>query len=66
MLQRHGDHVHTDDEGDEEVQVVISAQVVDHQADVTVAGVIRQLLGFWNPNKSRQIKSIDQSKMKGE
>lgn len=46
VLQRHGHHIHTDDEGNEEVQVVIGAQVVDHQADVTVTGVIRQLVGF--------------------
>ena len=46
MLQGHGDDIDADDEGDDEVQVVVRAQCVDHQPYLAVAGIVGQLLGF--------------------
>lgn len=40
VLQGHGDDVDADDEGDDEVQVVVGAQCVDHQAYVAIAGKV--------------------------
>lgn len=56
VLQWHSHNVHTDDEGDEDVQVVTSAQSVDHQSHMTVTGIVGQLLGLWE-------KWVDQFKM---
>lgn len=36
VLQRHGDDIDTDDEGDDKVQVVAGAESVDGQAGRTV------------------------------
>lgn len=46
VLEGHGDDVDADDEGDDEVQVVVCAQCVDHQAHVAIAGIVGQLLGL--------------------
>lgn len=46
MLQRHRDDIDADDEGDDEVQVVVCAQCVDHQAHVAIAGIVGQLVCF--------------------
>ncbi len=56
VLQWHSHNVYTDDEGDEDVQVVTGAQGVDHQSHVTVTGIVGQLLGLWE-------KQIDQFRM---
>lgn len=47
VLQGHGDDVDADDEGYDEVQVVVGAQRVDHQPHSAIAAVVGQLLGFW-------------------
>lgn len=46
VLQRHGDDVDADDEGDDQVQVVAGAQRVDGEADAAVRSVVRHLLGL--------------------
>lgn len=56
VLQRHGDDVDADDEGYDEVQVVVSAQRVDHQPDFAVAAVVGQLLGFWQRKENIPLK----------
>lgn len=40
VFQGHGDNVYTDDKCDKEIQVMTGTQVVDHQADVPVAGIV--------------------------
>lgn len=47
VLQGHGDDVDADDEGYDQVQVVVGAQRVDHEPHFAVAAVVGQLLGFW-------------------
>lgn len=54
VLQGHGDDVDADDEGDDEVQVVVGAQRVDHQPDFAVAAVVGQLLGLWQRKGDRR------------
>lgn len=46
MLQGHSDDVDANDEGDDEVQVVVCAQCMDHQAHVAIAGIVGQPLSF--------------------
>lgn len=58
VLQGHGDDVDADDEGDDEVQVVVGAQCVDHQPDFAVAAVVGQLLGFWQWKEDIALKLI--------
>lgn len=49
VLDAHGDHVDADDEGDEQVQVVAGAHLVDEQASGGVIWVVRLTLSFcWN------------------
>lgn len=49
VLQRHRDDVDADDKSDDEVQVVVCAQCVDHQAHVAIAGIVGQLVCFCWP-----------------
>lgn len=47
VLQRHGDDVDADDEGNDQVQVVAGAQSMDGQSGWTVGGIVGQLLCLW-------------------
>lgn len=47
VLHGHGDHVQPDDAGDEEVQVVAGAEVVDEEPEAGVVRVVGFALGFW-------------------
>lgn len=46
VLDAHCEDINTNDEGDEEIQVVACAQSVDGQAQRRVVGVVRSLLGL--------------------
>lgn len=53
MLHGHGDDVEPDDDGDEEVQVVAGAHLVDEQAGGGVVGVVGLTLSFcWEVRRS--------------
>lgn len=47
VLQGHGDNIDADDEGDDEIQVVVCAQCVDHQPHVAIAGIVGKFLGLY-------------------
>lgn len=47
VLQRHGDDVDADDEGDDQVKIVAGAQGVDGQPGRTIGSIVGQLLCLW-------------------
>lgn len=59
VLDAHGEDVDADDEGDEEVQVVASAQRVDGQTQRGVVGVVGSLLGLWGAQTRETLKQTD-------
>lgn len=46
MLQGHRDDINANDEGDDEVQIVVCAECVDHQTHLAIAGKVGKLLGL--------------------
>lgn len=52
VLQRHGDDVDADDEGDDQIQVVAGAQGMDGQSGWTVGGIVGQLLCLWGQRRA--------------
>ena len=63
MLQRHGDDIDADDEGDDQVQVVAGTQSVDSQPGRTVWRIVGQLLGLWRGRvKKKETEDLKQGK----
>ena len=59
VLQRHGDDIDADDEGDDQVQVVAGTQSVDSQPGWTVWRIVGQLLGLWRGKvKKKEIEEL--------
>lgn len=52
VLNTHGEDIDTDDEGDEEVQVVAGTQFVDVATQARVVRVVRPLLGLWSARQT--------------
>lgn len=57
VLQRHGDDINADNEGDDQVQVVAGTQSMDSQACRTIGCIVGQLLCLWieEEKKKRQL-----------